>query len=180
MTAGCSPFSVPGAGCCPGYWPSDEAPLPGFEFTPHSVQPEQVICILSEHSFPILEIRQQSFSQGCWECEEVVFLEFHTLLSVISSVAKYFLPPLPSPPPPPPQVLMGLEKTCLLFYPYSVARDAPCSPELCINPVTQSGLSFKGWMACTLLRALCLFLPATSELEVFLRICLNAFMSHSP
>lgn len=58
------PFSVPGAGCCPGCWPSYEAPVPGFGFIPHYVQPEQVIHIFSEPSFTILEIDNRVFSLG--------------------------------------------------------------------------------------------------------------------
>lgn len=58
------PFSVPGAGCCPGYWPSYEAPVPGFGFIPNCVQSEQVIHIFSEPSFTILEIDNRVFSPG--------------------------------------------------------------------------------------------------------------------
>lgn len=102
------PFSVPGAGRCPDYWPSYEAPLPGFEFIPHCVQLEQVIRIFSEPS-----IDNRIFPRIAGNAKR--WCSWNFTLSVISSVAKYSLPPLPSPPPPPPRVLMWLEKTCPLF-----------------------------------------------------------------
>lgn len=40
----------------------------------------------------------------------------------------------------PPQLLIGVEKTCPLFYPYHFARDAPWCTDLCFNPLKESCL----------------------------------------
>lgn len=41
----------------------------------------------------------------------------------------------------PPQLLTGAEKTYPLFYPYHFAQDAPCCPDLSVNPLRESCLS---------------------------------------